>query len=75
MGLAAALAERFAPDAKRLEPRTLAASVIDSVRRELDLRLEAAGADELGAIMARDGYMSAPAVVWEGVGRRVLTLE
>ena len=75
MGLAAALAERFAPDAKRLEPRTLAASVIESVRRELDLRLEAAGADELGAIMARDGYMSAPAVVWEGVGRRVLTLE
>ena len=75
MGLAAGLAERFAPDAKRLEPRTLAASVIESVRRELDLRLEAAGADELGAVMARDGYMSAPAVVWEGVGRRVLTLE
>ena len=75
MDLAAGLAERFAPDAKRLEPRTLAASVIESVRRELDLRLEAAGADELGAIMARDGYMSAPAVVWEGVGRRVLTLE
>lgn len=75
MGLAAGLAERFAPDAKRLEPRTLAASVIESTRRELDLRLEAAGADELGAVMARDGYMSAPAVVWEGVGRRVLTLE
>ena len=75
MGLAAGLAERFAPDAKRLEPRTLAASVIESVRRELDLRLEAAGADELGGIMARDGHMSAPAVVWEGVGRRVLTLE
>jgi ubiquinone biosynthesis protein len=75
MSLAAGLAERFAPDAKRLEPRTLAASVIESVRRELDLRLEAAGADELGAIMVRDGYMSAPAVVWEGVGRRVLTLE
>ena len=75
MDLAARLAERFAPDARRLEPRTLAASVIESVRRELDLRLEAAGADELGAIMARDGYMSAPPVVWEGVGRRVLTLE
>ncbi|MFM8377311.1 MAG: ABC1 kinase family protein, partial [Phenylobacterium sp.] len=75
MGLAAGLAERFAPDAKRLEPRTLSASVIESVRRELDLRLEAAGADELRAIMALDGYMSAPAVVWEGVGRRVLTLE
>ena len=75
MFLAAALAEALAPDARRLEPRSLAASVIDSVRRELDLRLEAAGADELREIMARDGYMSAPAVVWDGVGRRVLTLE
>lgn len=74
MGLAAWLAEALAPKANRLEPRTLAASVIESVRRELDLRLEAAGADELGAVMARDGYMSAPDVVWEGVGRRVLTL-
>jgi ubiquinone biosynthesis protein len=75
MTLAAGLAEALAPDARRLEPRALAASVIDSVRRELDLRLEAAGGDELRGIMARDGYMSAPAVVWEGVGRRVLTLE
>lgn len=75
MSLAAALAEALAPDARRLEPRSLAASVIESVRRELDLRLEAAGADELREIMARDGYMSAPAVVWDGVGRRVLTLE
>ena len=24
--------------------------------------------------MARDGYMRAPQVVWDGVGRRVLTL-
>jgi ubiquinone biosynthesis protein len=54
MGLAAGLAERCAPDARRLEPRTLAASVIESVRRELDLRLEAAGADELRAVMAKD---------------------
>ena len=42
---------------------------------ELDLRLEAAGAAELGEVMARDGYMRAPAVVWDGVGKRVLTLE
>jgi ubiquinone biosynthesis protein len=42
---------------------------------ELDLRLEAAGADELREVMALDGYMSAPAIVWEGVGKRVLTLE
>ena len=42
---------------------------------ETDLRLEAGGADELKAVMARDGYMRAPSVVWEGVGRRVMTLE
>lgn len=75
MTLAAGLAETLAPGARRLEPRTLAATVIESVRRELDLRLEAAGCDELREVMARDGYMSAPAVVWDGVGRRILTLE
>jgi ubiquinone biosynthesis protein len=41
----------------------------------MDLRLEAAAADELRAVMADDGFMSAPAVVWDGVARRVLTLE
>jgi ubiquinone biosynthesis protein len=42
---------------------------------ELDLRLEAAGASELGEIMALDAFMRAPKVVWPGVGRRALTLE
>ncbi|MCW5759783.1 MAG: ubiquinone biosynthesis protein UbiB, partial [Phenylobacterium sp.] len=32
-------------------------------------------ADELAEIMARDGYMAAPRVVWPGVGKRVLTME
>jgi ubiquinone biosynthesis protein len=42
---------------------------------ELDMRLEAAAASELAEVMARDGYMRAPQVIWEGVGRRLLTLE
>ncbi|HEY9216514.1 MAG TPA: AarF/UbiB family protein, partial [Phenylobacterium sp.] len=58
-----------------LEPRALAATVIRATDLELDLRLEAAGADQLGEVMARDAYMRAPKVVWEGVGKRVLTLE
>ncbi len=29
----------------------------------------------MGEVMALDAYMTAPKVVWEGVGRRVLTLE
>jgi ubiquinone biosynthesis protein len=41
---------------------------------ELDLRFEAAGGDELGEVSAQDGYMRCPPVIWEGVGKRVLTL-
>ncbi|THD74412.1 MAG: 2-polyprenylphenol 6-hydroxylase [Phenylobacterium sp.] len=75
LALAARLVERWAPAARRLEPRGFAATVIRATELELDLRLEAAGADELGEVMAHDGYMRAPPVVWEGVGKRVLTLE
>src|SRR5581483_2933276 len=52
-----------------------AATVIRATELELDLRLEAAGADELCEVMAKDGFMAAPKVVWEAVGKRVLTLE
>jgi ubiquinone biosynthesis protein len=74
LALAAALTERLVPAARRLEPVAFAETVIRALRLELDLRFEAAGADELGAVMALDGHMSAPKVVWEGVGRRALTL-
>lgn len=72
--LAARLVTRWSAPARRLEPEALAATVIRATELELDLRLEAAGADELGEVMARDRYMRAPEVVWEGVGKRVLTL-
>ena len=58
-----------------LEPRAFAATVARALQLELDLRFEAAGADELRLVMADDGYMQAPKVVWEGVARRVLTME
>ena len=73
--LAARLVERWAPPARRLEPMKFAATVIRATELELDLRLEAAGADELAEVMAADGYMAAPKVVWAGVGKRVLTME
>jgi ubiquinone biosynthesis protein len=75
LALAARLVERWAPAARRLEPRAFAATVIRATELELDLRLEAAGADELGEVMGRDGYMRAPRIVWDGVGKRVLTME
>ena len=73
--LAARLIDRLIPPARRLEPIAFAETVVRSTLLELDLRLEAAGADELREVMAADGYMAAPAIVWEGVGKRVLTLE
>jgi len=75
LALAARLVDRWAPLARRLDPKGFAATVIRATELELDLRLEAAGADELCEVMAKDGYMRAPAVVWEGVGKRVLTME
>ena len=72
---AARLAETWAPASRRLEPRAFAETVVRALELELDLRFEAAGADELRAIMAHDGFMRAPPVVWDGVARRVLTLE
>ncbi len=74
LALAARWTERLVPSARRLEPRALVAAVAAALTAELDLRIEAAGADELAEVMAADGWMSAPAVVWEAVGRRVLTL-
>jgi ubiquinone biosynthesis protein len=73
--LAARLVERLAPPARRLEPVGFARTVIRATELELDLRLEAAGADELGEVMAEDGYMRAPKVIWEGVGKQALTME
>jgi ubiquinone biosynthesis protein len=75
MILGARLVNRFVVPARRLQPVAFVAAVARSLELELDLRLEAAGASELGEVMARDGYMTAPKVVWDGVGKRVLTLE
>jgi ubiquinone biosynthesis protein len=74
MILAGRIAERLGARAQRLEPQALAATVARSLELELDLRLEAAGASELGEVMALDPYMRAPEVVWDGVAKRVLTL-
>ena len=75
MRLAAGMLAMFSATARRLQPKALAETVIRSTELELDLRLEAAGCDELREVMARDGYMTAPRVIWEGVGKSVLTLE
>ena len=73
--LAARWAHALVPPARRLEPQAFVETVIRALELELDLRFEAAGADELREIMARDAFMAAPPVVWDGVAKRVLTQE
>lgn len=75
MALAARLVDRLAPPARRLQPPALVATVADAMRQELDLRIEAASASEVTEHGGADGWITAPAVIWEGVGRRVLTTE
>lgn len=81
MRLAARLAVRFVPLARRLEPSGFVETIARALTLELDMRLEAAAASELKEIMDKadpqglTGHMSAPGVVWDGVGKRVLTLE
>ena len=75
MRLAARLVWRLVPMARRLEPSAFVETIANSLDLELDMRLEAAAASEMAEVLAKDGYMSAPAVIWDGVGKRVLTLE
>jgi ubiquinone biosynthesis protein len=72
--LAADLAERLVPAARRLRPREFVEVVIRALDLELDLRFEAAGCAELGEAMKVAPYMRAPDVIWDGVGKRFLTL-
>ena len=75
MRLGARLARRFAPPARRLKPEAFVQTIARALELELDLRMEASAASELYEIMAQDGYMRAPQVIWDAVGKRVLTLE
>jgi ubiquinone biosynthesis protein len=74
MRLGAKLVQKFVEPARRLEPQAFVEIIARALSLELDMRLEAAAASELAEVMAKDDFMSAPAVVWDGVGKRVLTL-
>ena len=71
----AALAERARPDLRRLRPVQAVETLREWVDVELDLRLEAAAADELAENMADDPGFRVPEVDWRRTGEQVLTLE
>lgn len=73
--LGAALAERFFPASRRLEPKKFVETVARSLAFEMDLRLEAASASELAEAAAEAEDYFIPDVDWQRSARRVLTTQ
>ncbi len=73
--LGARLAEGLVPAARRMRPRDLTTTLARSMRLEMDLRLEAAGASEMAEIAAEVDGFRVPQVDWTRSGKRVLTTE
>src|SRR5580765_1646170 len=71
----AELVERTQPRFRRLRPVESVKAFADVVRVEMDLRMEAAAAQELGENFADDPGYRAPAIDWDRTAQRVLTLE
>jgi ubiquinone biosynthesis protein len=71
----AELTERLRPGLHRLRPIEVVRTLVETVEIELDLRLEAAAADELRGNFADEPGFRVPKVDWLRTGRRVLTTE
>ncbi|MEX2649761.1 MAG: 2-polyprenylphenol 6-hydroxylase [Alphaproteobacteria bacterium] len=71
----ARLALRLRPALTRLRPVEVVATLAETVRIEMDLRMEAAAAAELAENFAGDDGFRVPEVDWARTGHRVLTLE
>jgi ubiquinone biosynthesis protein len=69
------LIERTQPALRRLKPVAVVETLAETVRQEMDLRFEAAGASELRENFAGDEGFRVPRIDWARTGRQVLTLE
>jgi len=68
------LVERTQPRLRRLRPVAVVKLFEETVRLEMDLRMEAAAAAELGDNFADDPSYRTPPVDWQRTSRRVLTM-
>ncbi len=75
MKRAARTVERVNVESRRMEPVAFTETVAASMEKELDLRLEAGGADELRQLSFEDGYFHVPSVDWTRTGKRILTTD
>jgi len=71
----AELAERTQPRLRRFRPIDVVRVFEETVRLEMDLRMEAAAASELAQNFAGDPTYNVPAVDWQRTARRVLTTD
>ena len=71
----ARLVERTQPALRRLRPVAVVDTLAETVRQEMDLRFEAAGAAELRENFAGDVTFRVPRVDWARTSQKVLTLE
>jgi ubiquinone biosynthesis protein len=69
----ARLAERLAPELRRLRPTDVVATLDRSARIELDLRLEAAAISEFKGNIEKDTGFVIPEVSWDHTSETVLT--
>ena len=75
MFFAARLAERAAPEMRRLRLVQVVETLARSVRMEMDFRLEAAAASEFAENSRDDPEIRAPAIDWVRTTREVMTME
>jgi ubiquinone biosynthesis protein len=75
MFFAARLAERFSPEAQRLNAIGVVETLARSVKIEMDFRLEAAAASEFAENTGGDDDFLVPKVDWNRCAREVMTLE
>ncbi len=72
---AARLIEWVSAEGRRLRPVAAVRTLSDSMKIEMDLRMEGAALSELAQNTAEDPGFRIPSVDWSRTGRRVLTLE
>jgi len=75
MFFAARQAQRFSPEARRLNPVGVVDTLARSVKIEMDFRLEAAAASEFAENTHGDDDFLVPKVDWDRTAREVMTLE
>jgi ubiquinone biosynthesis protein len=72
---AARLAERFSAEMRRLRPVAAVGTLAQSMKLELDLRMEASAIAEMAANVRDDPRFRVPRVDWTRTARQVLTVE